>query len=229
MRPRIICHMLSSIDGRIDGTALKNVVNGKEYEETGDALEGDAWVCGRVTMQQHFAEGGRFEAGSSEPIGQYVSHVALKADSYAIAVDTNGSLLWQGGDLDGEHLICILSEKAPAEYLVYLREKGISYIAAGKTSVDLEKAVTVLHEQFGIKTLLLEGGGHINGAFLQASLVDEVSLLLAPGIDGRRDVPSVFDGMSGPLQSAVALKLLSVQELDKGVLWIRYEVPRQAK
>jgi 5-amino-6-(5-phosphoribosylamino)uracil reductase len=31
--------------------------------------------------------------------------------------------------------------------------------------------------------LLLEGGGHINGAFLQADLVDEVSLLLVPGID----------------------------------------------
>lgn len=159
MRPRIICHILSSIDGRMDGTALKNVVNGKEYEETGDTLEGDAWVCGRVTMQQHFAEDGRFEAGSSEPVGQYVSHVALKADSYAIAVDTNGSLLWQGGDLDGEHLICILSEKAPAEYLVYLRGEGISYIAAGKAKVDLEKAATVLHEHSASRPFFLKAAG----------------------------------------------------------------------
>jgi riboflavin biosynthesis pyrimidine reductase len=34
-----------------------------------------------------------------------------------------------------------------------------------------------------IRRLLLEGGGHINGAFLQAGLVDEISLLLVPGVD----------------------------------------------
>ena len=45
-----------------------------------------------------------------------------------------------------------------------------------------------LGEHFGIRVLLLEGGGHINGAFLQADLVDEVSLLIVPGIDGRHDI-----------------------------------------
>ncbi|MCL4395588.1 MAG: hypothetical protein M1482_12440 [Chloroflexi bacterium] len=49
MRPHIICHMLSSIDGKIDGAALAAVTQKGEYEET-------AWVCGRTTMQQHFAE-----------------------------------------------------------------------------------------------------------------------------------------------------------------------------
>ena len=46
------------------------------------------------------------------------------------------------------------------------------------------------------QTLLPEGGGHINGAFLEAGLVDELSLLIAPGIDGRHDIPAVFDGIS---------------------------------
>jgi len=35
---------------------------------------------------------------------------------------------------------------------------------------------------FGIRRLLLEGGGHINGGFFQAGLLDELSLMLAPGI-----------------------------------------------
>lgn len=34
-----------------------------------------------------------------------------------------------------------------------------------------------------LRTLLLEGGGHINGAFLEGGLVDELSLLIVPGID----------------------------------------------
>ena len=87
-----------------------------------------------------------------------------------------------------------------------LREKGISYIVSGKSSVDLANAVNQLGEQFGIRTLLLEGGGRINGAFLQADLVDEVSLLVVPGIDGRHDIPAVFDTMSPSRNTAAPLR-----------------------
>ncbi len=224
MRPRIICHMLAFIDGRIDGAALRTIVKGTEYEETGAQLGGLAWVCGRVTMQQHFAEEGRFESKTGRPAGPHPVHVARRAESYAIAVDTHGSLLWNDGDLDGDHLISVVSEQAPEDYLVFLRDRGISYIVAGQTAVDLQKAASALHEHFGIGTLLLEGGGNINGAFLDAQLVDEISLLLAPGIDGRQGVPSVFDGLKGAQRVAVPLTLKSVQELDNGVLWIRYDV-----
>ena len=90
----------------------------------------------------------------------------------------------------------MVSEQVPEDYLATLREKGISYIVSGKSSVDLSDAVNQLGEHFGTRTLLLEGGGHINGAFLEANLVDEVSLLVVPGIDGRHDIPAVFDGVS---------------------------------
>jgi 2,5-diamino-6-(ribosylamino)-4(3H)-pyrimidinone 5'-phosphate reductase len=70
--------------------------------------------------------------------------------------------------------------------------------------------------------LLLEGGGHINGFFLQADLVDEVSLLLVPGIDGRSDIPSVFDGVNPTRNTAVPLKLKSVEQRANDALWIRY-------
>ena len=35
MRPYIICHMLSSVDGKIDGAALDVVTGEGEYEATG--------------------------------------------------------------------------------------------------------------------------------------------------------------------------------------------------
>ncbi len=82
---------------------------------------------------------------------------------------------------------------------------------------------------FGIRTLLLEGGGHINGAFLQAGLVDEVSLLIVPGIDGCHDIPAVFDGVSSSRKKAVPLKLKSIEKRKRGTLWIRYEVVRSRK
>jgi riboflavin biosynthesis pyrimidine reductase len=86
--------------------------------------------------------------------------------------------------------------------------------------------VALLAEHFGIRRLLLEGGGHINGAFLQADLVDEVSLLLVPGIDGRHEIPAVFDGVNPAQKTAVPLKLKSIERREKDALWLRYEVVR---
>jgi riboflavin biosynthesis pyrimidine reductase len=226
MRPHIICHMLSSLDGRIDGAALRDVAGSGEYETTGASLKGDAWICGRVTMQQHFAEREPFVSALHRPAGPQPAFVARRAASYAISVDTQGTLRWAGGDLDGDHLICIVSERAPADYLSMMKERGISYVVSGADSVDLRKAMELLSERFGIHTLLLEGGGHINGGFLEADLVDEISLLVAPGIDGRSGIPTVFDGINPAVKSAVPLHLKSVEQRDHGLLWLRYDVVR---
>ena len=229
MKPYIICHMLSSVDGKIDGAALDAVIAEGEYEATGAKLKGGAWICGRITMQQHFAEKRPFVPASKKPAGPQQPFVARRAKSYAICVDTRGKLRWSGGDLDGDHLICVVSEQAPADYLALLRRKGISYIVSGKSSINLCKAVDQLGKHFGIRTLLLEGGGHINGGFLQAGLVDEVSLLVVPGIDGRHEIPAVFDGVSPSRKKAVPLKLKSVEKRKREALWIRYEVVRSKR
>jgi 2,5-diamino-6-(ribosylamino)-4(3H)-pyrimidinone 5'-phosphate reductase len=226
-RPYIICHMASSIDGKIDGSALQSMMRHGEYETLHSKLGGDAWICGRTTMQQHFADDEPFVSATNAPAGPQSVHVARRAESYAISVDTTGKLRWSSNDVSGDHLICVVSERVPTDYLAMLREKEISYVVAGDSAVDLVKAVEVLREHFGIGTLLLEGGGHINGGFLQAGLVDEVSLLLLPGIDGRHQIPAVFDGVSAPNHAAVPLKLKSVEQREGDALWIRYDVDRR--
>jgi 2,5-diamino-6-(ribosylamino)-4(3H)-pyrimidinone 5'-phosphate reductase len=226
MKPRIICHMASSVDGKIDGESLDKVMPEGEYEATGAKLKGDAWVCGRTTMQRHFAEPKAFVSKSKKRAGPQPVFVARKSKSYAVSVDTTGKLLWASGDLDGDHLICVVSERAPKDYLDMLRTRKISYVVSGKESVDLSDAVCQLRKHFGIRTLLLEGGGHINGGFLEAGLVDEVSVLIVPGVDGRHEIPAVFDGMNGSRKAAVPLKLKSVEKRKKYTLWVRYSVVR---
>src|SRR5437764_14951759 len=95
-----------------------------------------------------------------------------------------------------------------------LRDLSISYIVSGDTVVDLVQAVNLLGEHFGIRRFLLEGGGHINGAFLEPGLVDEVSVLITPGIDGRHDIPAVFDGVSATRGTAVPLRLNAVDRRE---------------
>src|SRR5208283_475404 len=225
-RPCIICHMAATIDGKIDGSALQGIMRHGEYESLHSRLGGNAWICGRTTIQQHFADDEPFVSATNAPAGPQPVHVARRADSYAISVDTTGRLRWSSNDLSGDHLICVVSERVPTDYLAMLREKGISYVVSGSSSVDLVKAVELLCEHFGIRTLLLEGGGHINGAFLQAGLVDEVSLLLLPGIDGRHEIPALFDGVTDSNRKAVPLTLKSVEQREAGALWVRYDVPR---
>ena len=226
MRPYIICHMHSSVDGKIDGSSLRGLIAEGEYEAAAAHLNGDAWICGRVTMQQHFAEDEPFASAPNAAIGKESVHIARRADSYAISVDTLGKLRWAADEIDGDHLICIVSEKVSLAYLTMLQEKSISYIVTGESTVHLTRAIHLLGEHFGIRILLLEGGGHINGAFLEAGLVDEISLLLVPGIDGRHDIPSLFDCVTPEKNRAVPLKLKSVEQRENDTLWIRYEVVR---
>jgi riboflavin biosynthesis pyrimidine reductase len=135
-----------------------------------------------------------------------------------------GKLRWSGNEIEGDHLICVVSERVSLEYLEMLRNTGISYIVSGDNTVDLPAAMSLLGERFNIRTLLLEGGGHINGAFLNAGLVDELSLLIAPGIDGRHEVAAVFDGIASSDRKAVQLELTFLERRQKDTLWLRYKV-----
>jgi hypothetical protein len=122
----------------------------------------------------HFADAEHFVSVTNTPAGAPSVHVARRADSYAISVDTLGKLQWTKNAIDGDHIICVLSERVPTDYLTMLRGNGISYIVAGQHSVDLVQAVNILAEHFEIRTLQLEGGGHINGGFKRAWLMRSV-------------------------------------------------------
>ena len=87
----------------------------------------------------------------------------------------------------------------------------------------MAKAVDMLGTDFGVERIALVGGGHINGAFLAAGLIDEVSLMIGPGIDGRKGMASVFDGIDEPDRPATLLKLQSVERMGDTV-WMRYKV-----
>ena len=218
--------MLSSLDGRTDSDAVEAVTPEGEYEATSAQIPYDAWACGRTTMQEILGDDEPYAPSSDALAGPQSVFVARRAKTYAVALDTRGKLRWTGPDVRGDQLICVVSERAPADYVDGLRAKGISHIITGADGIDLADAISKLGEHFGVRTLLLEGGGHINGAFLRAGLIDEVSILLVPGIDGRSGIASVFDGVDPAESTAVALKLKSVEQRTGGILWLRYEVPR---
>lgn len=90
--------------------------------------------------------------------------------------------------------------------------------------MDLPRALTALRKGFGIRTLLLEGGGHINGAFFAAGLVDKLSLLVVPAVDGRVGVATTIDGLAPRGWKPARLALKSVERRRGGTIWVRYDV-----
>jgi 2,5-diamino-6-(ribosylamino)-4(3H)-pyrimidinone 5'-phosphate reductase len=227
-RPRVICHMMASADGRIstDGWPLTAEAR-KQYEEVHAGYDPDGWICGRVTMEpfagalrteaevarDHHAGGGRREDFLAP--GEH--------DSFAFAVDPDGRLAWESSDIDGDHVVAILSERVSDEYLAVLRERGVSYVFAGEGELDLALALDRIGALFGVRTLMLEGGGLINGAMLRAGLIDELSVLLAPVADGRVGTPALFD-VDGDDVTPHRLTLESIERRAGDVVWLRYRV-----
>src|SRR5689334_17968082 len=105
MKPRVICHMLASVDGRTDGDALQAVIPEGDYEEASAQFGYDAWACGRATMQEILGDDEPFVSGSNTPAGPRPVFVARKAQVYAVSLDTLGKLRWTSGDVRGDHLI----------------------------------------------------------------------------------------------------------------------------
>lgn len=225
MRPYIICHMIASVDGRIDCDMTEQIEGGNEYYEALEELECPSMLMGRVTMQMHYALPEPFRATDTTPIGREAYHIAHKADVYCVGIDTHGKLQWGEKEFDGQALLVITDEQCPKAYHERLTEQGISWIAVGDDGIDLVRAMEILREAFGVERLAVTGGGHINGAFLEADLLDEVSFMVAPGIDGREGMAAVFDGIRDNNRPATQLKLRSVKQMDETV-WLRYNFKR---
>ena len=221
-RPYIICHMMSSVDGRIDCAMTAQLAGVDEYYRTLSLLDAPTTVSGRTTAQLEMTEAGVFTPKNSEAIGAEKFSKKIDAAGYCVVTDTKGTLLWDGMEFDGAPLLIITSESASKEYLAYLDEKNISWIACGAYKIDLTRACEILAKEFGVKRMAVVGGAKINAGFLAAGLLDEISLLVGPGIDGRRNMPGVFDGLPKD-KKPTALTLESVTQYDCGAVWLRYK------
>ncbi|WP_295731191.1 dihydrofolate reductase family protein [uncultured Limosilactobacillus sp.] len=222
-KPYIIVHMMESIDGRIDCGMTAQLAGNTEYYATLAAIDAPTRVSGRVTAATELSDGSQFIPQNKAKIGHTAFTKNTTADQYNIVVDTQGRIRWGAeNNFNFPHLI-ITSEEVTKEYLDDLNRQGISWIATGKGRIDLKRAMDILATKFGINRLAVVGGGRINGGFLRAGLVDEISILIGPGIDGRSDQPSLFDGL--PMRDTPhALKLKNVKSYDDGAVWLRYLV-----
>ena len=223
-RPYIVCYMMTSVDGRIDCAMTEKLPGVEEYYPLLKELGLESGVSGKTTARLELAEPGLFQSGTFTPVGKDITAKKVSSSvGYSVVADTKGTLLWKNdSEYDQPHII-LTSQQVSREYLDYLDERNISYIAAGEDRIDLAAACEVLRETFGIERLGIVGGSAINTAFLDAGLLDEVIVLIGAGIDARASYPTVFQRQDSASRALTPLKLVEAKAYDSGAVRIRYK------
>jgi riboflavin biosynthesis pyrimidine reductase len=93
--------------------------------------------------------------------------------------------------------------------------------------LDLPGAMAQLRAEHGVRTLLCEGGPHLNAQLLAEGLVDELFLSLSPLLAAGEATSEALRILSGPeLEPPVVLELVSVLEHESH-LFLRYKIPHR--
>ncbi|HTR40560.1 MAG TPA: dihydrofolate reductase family protein [Pseudomonadales bacterium] len=228
MRPYVICHMCTSLDGRIIGDRWGKLPGYRHesqlFETTAASFGIGAWLVGTTTMDEFDGRKGKLpRAKEIIPRRDYIANP--KAKTLGIGADAKGVLRFQNNEVGGDHVVLLVTDRASNDYLAHLQAAGVSYLFCGKVKLNLPMALKKLGSAgtFGLRKLMLQGGGAFNGAMLQAGLVDEISHITVPVADGGEDVATMFDGGLSR-QAAAKLRLFSHKILPGGAVWCRYKV-----
>lgn len=183
-------------------------------------------MVGRVTMQE-MAKGTAPIVPHDGDVPRETYVADRQGRDLAIAVDPQGKVHYGKDHVAGDHAVAVLGERVSDAYLAELRSDGVSYVFAGPDGRDLPMARDRLGEAFGVKSILLEGGASTNGQFLNQRLIDEISLLIYPAVDGLAGVQTIFEypGVADERPAAgQSLRHLATETLEGGMVWLRYAV-----
>lgn len=231
MKPKIICHIMSSVDGRLipgrwtapyGGTGSSTLFG--EYAAIGKELKTDAWTFGKNTIKDVFPE----KFVPKETSGHATAGTVWKGERHSarlfVAIDPEADIAYTSGVLRGDNILVVTDTHATVEYLRFLRGLNISYAVIDDAS-DITAALGAAVQVTGIESLSVQGGGILNGSLLGCGLLDELSLVIYPGIDGLHGIPSIFECMgenTGLPARNQSLELLSAEQRAHGVVWLRY-------
>lgn len=121
--------------------------------------------------------------------------------------------------------IIVVTKGAPKNKLELLRANKLKIIVSGERGkkVNLKKAFKQLEKKFGIKKILVEGGGEINWSIIQNNLFDELIVTISPLIVGGRDTITLIEGKGfDKIKKCLRLDLSKIHKRNNGEIVIHY-------
>ncbi len=226
MRPRVFVNVAMSADGKISTKERRQVrISGTNDFVRVDRIkaESDCVMVGigtvladnpSLTVKSPDLRAVRREGGRDE------DPIRVVVDSHA-RTPPDADILRKG---TGRRIIAV-AESAPRERVENLMKSG-TVVVAGKTTVDLEKLLDILY-QYGVRRLMVEGGGTLIWSLISQGLVDEMYTYIGSMIIGGKDAPTPADGQ-GFLNEAdfIRLRLRDAEPVDDGLL-VRWDVRKE--
>jgi riboflavin biosynthesis pyrimidine reductase len=231
-RPHVVLNMVSTVDGHATLGGRSGGLSSRADRELFHALRMvvDAVIAGAATVRVE-----RYGRIVPDP-SRRQTRVARGLREEPLACIVSARLALEGEipllAEEAAHVVILTpsSESLPAGAAA----AEVDYIRAARDGqLDLPAALAELRERFGVRTLLCEGGPHLNAQLLGAGLVDELFLSLAPllaggDLDGNPAHPEALRILAGAeLSPPVTLELLGALEHDSG-LFLRYGVRSSA-
>jgi len=115
-----------------------------------------------------------------------------------------------------------VTKDALKDKIELLKNKDVDILySSSQKRVDIKEVLAELSANYGVKRVLVEGGGEVRWSFFEQKLVDELFVWITPTIWGGYDAPTLVEG-SGFLkaQEAVNLEFKSINQIgDILILW----------
>jgi len=112
------------------------------------------------------------------------------------------------------------TELAPRDKIEKLEKRGVQILIldSKEGKVNLKSCLSKLGE-IGIMNLMVEGGNHVNGSFLDEGLIDKFLFFLSPKLIGDHQALGIFGGRGVlNLQEAIGLKEISTRKIGEDIL-----------
>ena len=245
MKPKVICHVAASVDGHLQverwSAPYEEDARGEimgVYPEIAKSFGTDAWTFGRNTVREIFPDqfslGNEEEANHAEgskgntslaPVMQPSVYAAERhSDRMFISFDPASDIAYAASQLRSNDILVVLPmQTATAPYLSFLQGKGISYMVV-EDFEDTKSILEAINKHFGIQAISLQGGGKLNGGMLNSGVIDELSLVIYPGLDCQKDSVAIFDDADNQAVAKTRLELINVEPKAHGAVWLRYKV-----
>jgi len=152
-----------------------------------------------------------------EEVSQQPKAVVVDRD---LKIPTNCRLIKERKD----ELIVVTSEKSLLSYKGgILRDLGINILAvpSGEEEINLREVLRALRREFGIYSIMCEGGAGLAWNLIKERLIDKFYLFYAPKILGGREGIPMFDGSFEALPGALKLKTFSVSLIGGEDIYVK--------
>jgi diaminohydroxyphosphoribosylaminopyrimidine deaminase/5-amino-6-(5-phosphoribosylamino)uracil reductase len=222
-RPHVTLKAAMTLDGKIaDADGASRWITGERARAHAHRLrrEADAIVVGVGTVLR---DDPRLTVRLDRP---------WPREPYRVVLDTNARTPDEARFIragDPARALVAVGEGAPAGRLGDLGAAGAGIIRCARRDgrVDLDALLEALFAR-DVRAVLVEGGGEVHAAFLEAGLVDRVAIYVAPLLVGGRAAPTPVGGAGRELKRAVRLGAFEVTPLGDDIL-LEADVLRDAR